>query len=204
MNLKGLTYNTRRERLILPEYGRQVQSLVDYCMTIADRGQRQRCAEAIVKIMDRMYPADRDNKDHVHKLWDNLARMSGFKLDVDYPFNIDDARRITQKPQPMAYPMTRIPVRHYGNMMFKMFDKLKSMEPGRERDELTALVANQMKRDLIMWGHGPSDNEKVASDLARFTDGRIQLDLGTFKFERMNEKSLQPAAQQGNGKKKKK
>lgn len=84
----------------------------------------------------------------------------------------------------MDYPMTRIPVRHYGAMMFEIFDKLKNMEPGAEREELVKLTANQMRRDLAQWSHGSCDEEKVAADLARFTDGKIQLDLKNFKFEK--------------------
>ena len=79
-----------------------------------------------------------------------------------------------RKPDPLEYPMSNIPVRHYGKMMFEIFDKLKTMEPGDERDELVRVTANQMKRNLALWSHGSSDDEKVASDLARYTDGKIQ------------------------------
>lgn len=186
MNIQGLDYNTKRSRLILPEYGRELQSMVDYCTQIADRKERQRCAEAIVDIMDRMFPHTRDEEDHWHKLWDNLAIMSDFKLDIDWPYDVSEAKVITTKPQPMAYPMTKIPVKHYGKMVFELFDKLKSMPAGRQRDELVALTANQMKRNLMQWSHGSADDEKVADDLARYTDGKIQLDLDTFKFGKVD------------------
>lgn len=190
MNIQGLDYNTQREKLKLPEYGREVQNMVDYCMTIENRQQRQQCAEAIVAIMDRMTAKNRGNADHERKLWDHLAIMSDFKLDIDYPFDVTQARQIAEKPAPMKYPMTDIPVRHYGKMMFELFDKLKTMPEGPERDELVKFTANQMKRDLIQWSHGSSDDEKVASDLARFTDGAIQLDLDTFKFERISPREI--------------
>ena len=108
--------------------------------------------------------------------------MSGFKLDIDYPVDITEAKNIMKKPQPMGYPKEKNPVKHYGSMVFELFEKLKAMQPGPERDELTRLTANQMKRNLMQWSHGSSDDEKIASDLARFTDGKIQLDLDTFKF----------------------
>ena len=114
--------------------------------------------------------------------------MSGFKLDIDYPYDMAEATTIASKPEPMAYPMKRIPVRHYGTRMFEVFDKLKTMEKGREYDELVRLAANQMKRDLVQRGHGSTDDEKVASDLAGFTDGRVQLDLSTFRFDRVEVK----------------
>lgn len=190
MDIKGLDYNTQREKLKLPEYGREVQNMVDYCMTIENREERQRCAESIIAVMDRMTAKNRSNVDHEQKLWDHLAIMSDFKLDIDYPFDVTQARQIASKPKPMKYPMSNIPVRHYGKMMFEMFDKLKTMEPGKERDELVKYTANQMKRDLVMWSHGSSDDEKVASDLARFTDGNIQLDLDTFHFATISPREI--------------
>ncbi len=184
MNISGLDYNTQRERLILPEYGREVQQMVDHCVALPDRAQRQCCAETIISVMERMTPRVGDNNDYRHKLWDHLALMSGFKLDIDYPFDITEAQKMLEKPKPMPYPMKRIPVRHYGNMMFEVFDLLKTMPEGRERDELIRLAANQMKRDLVQWGHGSSDDEKVASDIAGYTGGKVQLDLDNFKFEK--------------------
>ena len=190
MEIKGLDYNTQREKLILPEYGREIQNMVDYALTLTNKEERQRCAEAIIAVMERMVPQNRDNADYQQKLWDHLALMSGFQLDIDYPFDISEAAKIAAKPQPMEYPMKDIPVRHYGSMMFEIFDKLKTMEPGEERDELVRMTANQMKRSLILWSHGSTDDEKIASDLARFTDGKIQLDLSTFKFDTIKEKDL--------------
>lgn len=178
MEIKGLDYNTQREKLILPEYGREVQSIIDYAVTLPDRAERQRCANAIIAIMERMMPQTQNTPDHKHKLWDHLALMSGFKLDIDYPYDISEAKKMMARPNPMPYPMKRIPVRHYGNMMFEIFDILKSMPAGAERDELARLAANQMKRDLFQWGHGSSDDEKVVSDIAAYTGGKIQLDLG--------------------------
>ena len=183
MKIKGLDYNTQREHLVLPEYGREVQQMVDYCVSLKSRAERQRCANTIIAVMERMMPHTYENKDYRQKLWDHLALMSGFQLDIDYPCDITEAQKMLQKPAPMRYPMKRIPVRHYGNMMFEVFELLKNMPNGAERTELTRLAANQMKRDLVLWGHGSSDDEKVASDLADYTDGKIQLDLETFKFD---------------------
>ena len=185
MNIEGLDYNTQREKLVLPEYGREIQSMVDHAVGIKDRAERQHCAESIIAIMDHMFPDGADAEEHHRKLWDHLAIMSGFKLDIDYPYAVKQAEDIAKRPDPMDYPKTRIPVRHYGSMMFELFDRLKNMEPGKERDELVKLTANQMRRDLAQWSHGSCDEEKVAADLARFTDGKIQLDLKNFKFEKL-------------------
>ena len=166
----------------MPEYGREVQKMVDYAITLESKEERRCCAETIIGIMERMFPQSQENIDYEQKLWDHLAIMSNFKLDIDYPVDINEAKSILNKPQPMNYPKQKNPVKHYGSMMYELFGKLKEMEPGPERDELTRLTANQMKRNLIQWSHGSSDDEKIASDLARFTDGKIQLDLDTFRF----------------------
>lgn len=198
MNIEGLDYNTQREQLILPEYGREVQNMVDYALSLPDKEERQRCAESIIVIMDRMFPQNHENPDYKQKLWDHLAIMSNFQLDIDWPYDISRAAKIATKPEPLEYPMTQIPVRHYGKMLFDVFEHLKTMPAGEERDELVRQTANQMKRDLYQWSHGSADDEKIASDLARFTDGRIQLDLDTFTFEKLDMSQMQ----QQTGKKK--
>lgn len=191
MNIEGLDYNTQREKLIMPEYGREVQSMIDYAVTLEDRDERQRCANAIVAIMERMFPQTAGTPDFEHKLWDHLAIMSGFRLDIDYPCDISQAGKIAEKPSPVEYPMKKIPVKHYGYMMFELFDKLKTMEDGPERDELIRITANLMKRNLRQWSNGSVDDEKVASDLAAYTGGRVQLDLDTFEFDKMEVKETE-------------
>lgn len=190
MKIEGLDYNTQREKLVLPEYGREIQNMVDYALTLTDRAERQQCAETIVQTMSHMFPQSKESEDNQQKLWDHLAIMSKFKLDIDYPYDVSQAAKIYSKATPMKYPMKGIPVRHYGNMMFELFERLKKMEPGTERDELTRITANQMKRDLIQWGHGSSDDEKVAFDLERFTEGKIVLDLDNFKFDKIDMRDL--------------
>lgn len=188
MNIEGLDYNTRRDKLLLPEYGREIQKMVEHAMSLPEKADRQRCAETIVDIMARMCPQNKESGDYVQKLWDHLAVVSGFKLDVDYPYDVTQALKMASRPEPLPYPNANIPVRHYGKMMFGMFGKLKTMEPGKERDALVRIVANQMKRSLLQWSHGSCDDEKVASDLARYTDGKIQLDLDSFKFDKISER----------------
>ena len=190
MNIEGLDYNTQREKLLLPEYGREIQKMVDHACTLESREERQRCAESIITIMERMIPNGSGSADYRHKLWDHLALMSNFQLDIDWPCDVSQAAQITARPEPMDYPMKDIPVRHYGNMIFELFEQLKSMSAGPERDELARLTANHMKRNLYQWSHGSSDDEKVISDLARYTDGVIQLDPNKFVFEKINEREF--------------
>ena len=202
MNIEGLDYNTQRERIKLNEYGREIQQMVDYCVSIPDREERQVCAEAIIDTMRKMNPSDQNINDRIQTLWDHLALMSDFKLDIDYPVEITTAEQMASKPEPVAYPNTRIPVRHYGRALFELFETLKTMEPGEERDTLVRMTANQMKRCLLLWGHGNGDDEKVADDLARFTDGVIQLDLESFRFDKIDVLSIAQQAKQKKQKKK--
>ena len=185
MNIEGLDYNTQREQLVLPEYGREIQKMVDHALTLPTKEERQACPESIIATMSILFPQGYDAIDLEHKLWDHLAIMSNFQLDIDYPFDVSEAIKAATKPQRVGYTSSHIPVRHYGKLLFETFERLKNMPEGEERDALVRLTANQMKRALVEWGHGAADNERVASDLAAFTNGKIQLDLDTFKFEKL-------------------
>ena len=185
MNIEGLDYNTQREQLVLPEYGREIQKMVDHALTLPTKEERQACAESIIATMSILFPQGYDAIDLEHKLWDHLAIMSNFQLDIDYPFDVSEAIKAATKPQRVGYTSSHIPVRHYGKLLVETFERLKNMPEGEERDALVRLTANQMKRALVEWGHGAADNERVASDLAAFTNGKIQLDLDTFKFEKL-------------------
>ena len=198
-----MDYNTQREKLKLTEYGRCIQEMVNYALSLEDRKERQRCAYTIIDLMANMQSFTGNAEDFYQKLWNHLAYIAEYKLDIDYPYDVSGALKIATKPEPMEYPMQQIPVRHYGKMMFELFEKLKTMPAGKERDQLTRLTANQMKHNLAQWGHGSSDDEKIASDLARFTDGVIQLDLATFKFDTQYSQK-QPAQSQQSKKRKRK
>jgi len=185
MEIQGLDYNTQREKLLMPEYGREIQKMVDYAVSLPSRQERLKCAKSIVKMMLTKVPQIRENANYEQTLWDHLFLMSGKQLDIDWPFDVSAAEKIHSKPEPIPLPQNRIKLRHYGRLVEELLVKVKEMPAGEERDELVRQMANQMKRDLLTWGHGSADDEKVADDLARLTDGVIQLDLGKFKFEKV-------------------
>ena len=201
MDIKGLDYNTQRETLLMPEYGREIQRMIDHAITLPDKEERLRCAKTIVRLMATKVPQIRDNNDFEQTLWDHLYLMSHKQLDIEWPFDISEAEKFHNKPQPMQLPQGDIRLRHYGRLVCELLNKLKEMPEGDERDELIRLTANQMKRDLIQWGHGSMDDEKVADDMARLTDGAVQLDLNHFTFERVN--LSEPQTKRSSGKKKK-
>lgn len=160
--------------------------MIDKAVTIPKKADRQRYAEGIISVMRIVSQRNRPGAELEHKLWDHLALMSDFKLDIDYPFDISRVAESKKKPSPLEYPMKKIPVRHYGALMFEVFDKLKTMPEGNDYDILVAYAANQMKRMLTAWSHDSAQEEKVADDLAYFTDGRVELNLDTFHFDKVN------------------
>jgi hypothetical protein len=201
MEIRGLDYNTQRELLQMPEYGREIQRMVDHAVTLPTKEERLLCAKTIVKLMETKVPQIRENSGYEQTLWDHLYLMSHKQLDIDWPYDISGAEKFHDKPQPLKLPQSNVRLRHYGKLVSELLEKLKEMPDGDERDELIRLTANQMKRDLVQWGHGSIDDEKVADDMARMTNGAIQLDLNNFVFERIN--LNEPQQKRSSGKKKK-
>ena len=198
MNIKGLDYNTHREKLLMPEYGREIQKMVDYAIGLPTKQERQNCANEIIRMMETKVPELRSNADFEQMLWDHLFMMSHKQLDIDWPFDVSEAGKINNKPNAVPLPQESIRLRHYGKLIEELFEKLKEMPAGEERDVLVCYTANQMKRNLLTWGHGSMSDEKVADDLARYTDGVIQLDLSKVKLDKA------AAAEEPKPKKKKK
>lgn len=188
MKLEGLDYNTERERLRLKAYGREIQQMVDHCMTLPTKDERQKCAEVIIDAMKRVVPSQQNFRERTPALWYHLALMSDFKLDIDYPVTIVYEDKMAVRPDQVPYGGRSVMVRHYGNLMKNAFEKLKTMEPGAERDELANLLAKQMHRDLTDYSRGSNDREKVADDMARYTDGVIQLDPNELSFNSRKKK----------------
>ena len=170
-----MEYNTQRKKMELPEYGRSVQNMVDHALTIEDREERQRCANTIVNIMGGMFPHLRDVPDFKHKLWDHLAIMSDFKLDIDYPFEIVKREELEMKPGKIAYPDKAIRYRHYGRFLESMIKKLSEMEEGEEKQALLQLLAVQMRKNLNNWDKEGIEDQKIVDDLREYSNGAIDL-----------------------------
>ncbi|MCH5326303.1 MAG: DUF4290 domain-containing protein [Duncaniella sp.] len=170
-----LTYNTHRQKLVLPEYGRNIQQMVDHCLTIEDRDERTRCAYSIVEAMGRLLPRLKEQPDYKHKLWDHLMIMSGNNLDVDFPFEITNPDSFSPTPDPVPYPRQNIRYRHYGKQIEMMIDQAASMADGPEKDEVCLLVANHLKKMLVALDRDTVDDARVLSDLAELSHGLIRL-----------------------------
>ncbi|MBQ8607963.1 MAG: DUF4290 domain-containing protein, partial [Bacteroidaceae bacterium] len=160
-----MEYNTQRKKMELPEYGRSVQNMVDHALTIEDREERQRCANTIVNIMGGMFPHLRDIPDFKRKLWDHLAIMSDFKLDIDYPFEVVKKEDLIIKPETIAYPNGAIRYRHYGGFLEELVKKAVEIEDEVERKQLINLLAIQMKKSLNNWNKEGAEDQKIVDDL---------------------------------------
>ena len=197
-----MKYNTQEKRLPLPEYGRSVQNMIDYAVTIKDRSERQRCANTIITIMGNMFTHLRDVPDFKHKLWDHLAIMSDFKLDIDYPYEIVRKESLSSKPERLTYNLNRIHFRHYGRNLEAIIRKAADMPEGDERDVLINLLANNMKKNYYAWNKDNTDEDKIIEDLRLLSDGKIDLKRGDIKFfdqrnNNNNRKFAQKNAQNG-------
>ena len=183
-----MQYNTRQKRMRLPEYGRSIQNMVDHALTIEDRAERQRCANTIINIMGGMFPHLRDVPDFKHKLWDHLAIMSDFKLDIDYPFEVIPKNNLASKPEPVPYPCTKIRYRHSGRTLEVLIQKACELPEGDEKQNLVALICNHMKKDYMAWNKDTVDDRKIADDLYELSDGKLQMteDLLKLMAERID------------------
>lgn len=170
-----MEYNTQQMRMPLPEYGRSIQNMVNYALTLESKEERQRCANTIIDVMGNMFPHLRDVPDFKHKLWDHLAIMSDFKLDIDYPYEIVKADSLKSHPDKVPYPQTRIRYRYYGKTIERMVDKAMEFEDGEEKYQLVGLIANHMRKNYLAWNRDSIDDDIVDIDLKELSNGKLSL-----------------------------
>lgn len=191
-----MEYNTQQRKLPLPEYGRSVQNMVDHALTIEDREERQRCANTIVNIMGGMFPQLRDMEDFRHKLWDHLAIMSDFKLDIDYPVEIVKKESLEVKPDRIPYSPNVIRFRHYGRFIQDLIKIAVDYPEGDEKKQLIKYIANHMKKDYINFNKDGVEDQKILEDLCELSEGRIKLTTDDLKL--VEQRSFGPRRRQMN------
>lgn len=174
-DFKILPYNTGYSHLILPEYGRHVQQMVDYCVQIPDKEERTKCAHAIIEVMRTLFPkVAAENKDN-SKFWDHLNIMAGFKLDIDFPCDIITSEDLNPKLEKIPYTKHPMRFRHYGRNVENMIKVIAEMEDSQDKNEQLMLVANQMKKLLLMHNPEGVDDERILQDLNNYSDGKLHL-----------------------------
>ena len=195
-----LTYTNHLKRLVLPEYGRNIQKMVDHCLTIEDRGERTACAHRIVAAMQTLFPNQGNADEYRRKLWDHLVIMSNFELDVDFPYEHVQAKTFDGGPDPVpAERPGSIPYHHYGHFIPRLICAAVDLEPGEERDALIFMIANQMKKTLLATNPEGVEDARVFSDLRNMSHGAINISPAEM---RLNE-FIQPVVPSGKKKKKK-
>lgn len=171
-----MEYNTTRGRLILPEYGRNVQNMISHAMEIENRVERNRAAQAIIEVMGQLNPHLRDVDDFRHKLWTHLFVMSDFQLDVDSPYEIPKPEMLMEKPNLMEYPKSKIKYGHYGKYTESILKTSKSLESTDEKEYLKNAMANFMKKLYLSHNNDAVENHVIAENLKELSAGDLILE----------------------------
>ena len=173
--METLQYNTKRIQLIIPEYGRHVQLMINQIMETRDRDERNKMAKAVIGIMGNMNPHLRDVPDFQHKLWDQLFIMSNFELDVDCPFEKPQKEVLTQKPDRLAYPQRNPKYRFYGNNIKSMINVAVNWEEGELKNALVFNIANHMKKCFLNWNKDTVQDEVILNHLLELSDNKLKV-----------------------------
>ena len=173
--IEDLEYNTERVHLIIPEYGRHIQKMVDHAISLEDKEARNKCAKSIISVMGNLNPHLRDVPDFQHKLWDQLFIISDFNLDVDSPYPKPSREELAERPEHLGYPQNYPKYRFYGNNIKRMIDVANSWEDGDMKDALVLTIANHMKKSFLNWNKDTVEDSVIFQHLVELSDGKINL-----------------------------
>lgn len=170
-----MNYNTSRPKMIIPEYGRHIQKLVDHAVNLESKEKRNEIAFAIIDVMGQLNPHLRDVEDFKHKLWDHLYIISDFKLDVDSPYPKPKPEQFTERPKKMEYPNSKIRFKHYGKGVEDLVIEAIEMEDGEKKDALILSIANLMKKNYLTWGRSSVNDDQIILDLKKISRGKLKV-----------------------------
>ena len=173
--IENLEYNTLREDLIIPEYGRHIQKMINYASTRKTKEERNKLANAIISVMGNLQPHLRDVADFQHKLWDQLFIMSDFKLDADSPFEKPSKEILNAKPEPLSYPQNFPKYRFYGNNIKIMIDEAVKWDSGEMKDALVLTIANHMKKCFLNWNKDNVEDQVIFDHLYELSETKIDI-----------------------------
>lgn len=194
-------YNTNREKLILPEYGRNIQKMVNHIKTIEDREERNKAARTVIAVMGNLNPHLRDVQDFKHKLWDHLAIVADFDLDIDSPYVLPEKAELEQPPNKVPYNQHSIRYKHYGRSIGLMIEKAVELEPGEEKDDLVRMIAYHMKKSYLTWNREAVSDEEIFTDLKTLSGGKLEVSAD-LKLPETKEILSKGRKKKGGGKKK--
>ncbi len=196
-----MEYNTEREKIVISEYGRNIQEMIRHLMDIEDREQRTEAAYFIVNVMAQMNPQVKESNDYMHKLWDHLHIIANYELDVDGPYQKPTPEMQKKKPEHVGYQKNNIRYGHYGQYIYDVVKKVKEMDDGPKRQAILVNIANQMKRDYLNWNRDTVNDLLILDDLYKISGEEIALPMDT-KLIPTNEILNKPQQQNQNQKKK--
>ena len=168
-------YNTSRKKLVLPEYGRNIQKMVNHIKTIEDREERNKAARTVIGVMGNLNPHLRDVNDFKHKLWDHLAIIADFDLDIESPYELPEPEILHKKPNRVAYNQHAIRYKHYGRSIVLMIEKALELEEGQEKEDLVRMIAYHMKKSYLTWNREAVSDEEILTDLKTLSGGRLEV-----------------------------
>ena len=173
--IENLEYNTEREELIIPEYGRHIQKMINYASSRESKEERNKLANSIISVMGNLQPHLRDVSDFQHKLWDQLFIMSNFKLDADSPFEKPSKEILNAKPEPLSYPQNFPKYRFYGNNIKIMIDEAVKLDDGEMKEALVLTIANHMKKCFLNWNKDSVKDQVIFDHLYELSDSKIDI-----------------------------
>ena len=173
--IENLEYNTIREELIIPEYGRHIQKMINYASSRESKEERNKLANSIISVMGNLQPHLRDVPDFQHKLWDQLFIMSDFKLDADSPFEKPSKEVLNAKPKPLSYPQNFPKYRFYGNNIKIMIDEAVKWDAGEMKEALVLTIANHMKKCFLNWNKDSVKDQVIFDHLYELSDSKIDI-----------------------------
>ena len=168
-------YNTSRDRLVLPEYGRNIQKMVNHLKTIEDREERNKAARTVIGVMGNLNPHLRDVSDFKHKLWDHLAIISDFDLDIDFPYEVPERESLISSPNRVPYNQHNIRYKHYGRSIVMMIQKAVELEAGQEKEDLIRMIAYHMKKSYLTWNREAVSDDEILGDLKTLSGGQLEV-----------------------------
>ena len=169
-----MQYNTKKNTLVMPEYGRHVHNMISHAVSLKDKKTQQKCVESIISFMGQLNPHLRDVKAYTHKLWDHLHIMSNFQLNVESPYPKPEEKKLYEKPPKMNYPSSDIRFSYYGNTITSMIKKAIKMKDD-QKEILTGMIANQMKKSYILFNKSSVDNNVIKQHLHQLSNGELKL-----------------------------
>jgi hypothetical protein len=182
-----MEYNSTRPKLDLPEYGRNVKKMVNHALTIEDKSERQKCVDAIIKVMGQLNPHLRDIEDYKHKLWDHIWIMSDFKLDVESPYPVPAKESFETKPNKVEYPVGKLRYGHYGKATQNIINLIPEEKDEEKKKELINITANMMKRFYLSWNRDSVQDQTIVDHLNELSNGKLTLKVEDIEFKSTQE-----------------